>query len=191
MLAVFDGISGGGQGERASCIAAASFGEPYENGLPLKDAVKARLYEVNDKIRGYIDTKQFYRMGTTAAILYFEGKDAYVYNVGDSRIYSYYDGKLIRLSRDQVRGNSRLLAQCLGVISVDFRLSPNGNVDDVNAGKRYLICSDGLYDMLSDKEISRILAKGLSLEETVKRLKSEAYRQGAWDNITVILCEAE
>ena len=56
-------------------------------------------------------------------------------------------------------------------------------------GTRYLICSDGITDMLSDGEIADILARELPVKETVELLLGRALKKGGRDNATLVLCE--
>ena len=55
-------------------------------------------------------------------------------------------------------------------------------------GDRFLLCSDGITDMLSDGEIADILSRDISVEETVELLVDRALKKGGRDNITVVLC---
>ena len=63
--------------------------------------------------------------------------------------------------------------------------------DAVKYGDRFLICSDGLTDMVSEQEICNILAEGKKPEVTVKKLINAALRGGGNDNITVIICHVK
>lgn len=56
-------------------------------------------------------------------------------------------------------------------------------------GKRYLLCSDGLTDMLSDGEIADILTREITVQETVEVLLERTLKKGGRDNATIILCE--
>lgn len=56
-------------------------------------------------------------------------------------------------------------------------------------GDRFLLCSDGITDMLSDGEIADILSRDISVEDTVELLVDRALKKGGRDNITVVLCE--
>ena len=71
----------------------------------------------------------------------------------------------------------------------DLKLSPSLTSYPVAEGDRYLICSDGITDMLSDGEIADIFTREIPVEETVQVLVERALKKGGRDNITVILCE--
>ena len=58
-------------------------------------------------------------------------------------------------------------------------------------GYRYLLCSDGVTDMLSDQEIREILSQNNSLSETVQNLLEQALQKGGRDNVTIVLCEVQ
>lgn len=60
---------------------------------------------------------------------------------------------------------------------------------EVHPGMRYLLCSDGLTDMLSDGEIADILTRELPVQETVELLLERALKKGGRDNATMVLCE--
>ena len=71
----------------------------------------------------------------------------------------------------------------------DQKLVPSLTSYPVAEGDRYLICSDGITDMLSDGEIADFFTREIPVEETVQVLVERALKKGGRDNITVILCE--
>ena len=73
----------------------------------------------------------------------------------------------------------------------DLQLVPSVSGYPIIEGDRYLICSDGITDMLSDGEIADIFTREISTEETVQVLVERALKKGGRDNITVIMCEIE
>ena len=116
------------------------------------------------------------------------------WNLGDSRIYQISsEGKLGQLSLDHVLGGGRFgkppLTQYLGIPEESMGLEPTIVPQKAEIGTRYLICSDGITDMLSDGEIADILTREISVSETVELLVERALIKGGRDNITVILCE--
>ena len=81
------------------------------------------------------------------------------------------------------------LTQYLGIPEESMGLEPTIVPQKAEIGTRYLICSDGITDMLSDGEIADILTREISVSETVELLVERALIKGGRDNITVILCE--
>jgi len=196
-LCIFDGMGGEKQGEVAAYIAAKTFNETYKNREI--DAPQAFLtgscLEMNSKICEYQKENFIRNMGTTAAIL-FCGKDGvYACNLGDSRIYNYSSGRFIQLSRDHVHNgyNSKKapLTQNLGIPESEFVIEPYIIKSEYKDKDRYLLCSDGLTDMVSDNDITEVLDKGLSVQETTETLMTMALENGGVDNITIIICELQ
>ena len=80
------------------------------------------------------------------------------------------------------------LTQHLGINPEDFLIEPYIAKGELKAGDVYLLCSDGLTDMLSNLEIDEILSAGASPEEDVRRLVDAALEKGGKDNVTAIVC---
>ena len=132
-------------------------------------------------------------MGTTAAMLVFTGDGAYGCNLGDSRIYETGSGQFCKVSKDHVLGGSLFgkspLLQYVGIPESSMALEPSMAKLSPEPGKRYLLCSDGLTDMLSDGEIADILTREITVQETVEVLLERTLKKGGRDNATIILCE--
>lgn len=198
LLAVFDGMGGESCGEVASYLAAQSCGDFYQkNKQKLKGDPEQFLEEIcmemNRSVCGYSKENKIQSMGTTAALLVF-GKDAvYGCNLGDSRIYQSRNGQFRQISRDHVLGGLLFkkapLVQFVGIPEEHMKLEPSIVQEENTVGVRYLICSDGITDMLTDGEIADILTREISVEETVEILLDRALKKGGRDNATIVLCE--
>ena len=159
-------------------------------------------------------------MGTTLALLLFTGPVVTTVHVGDSRIYRLREGVLSLLTRDhsllqeqidagvltpveaRMSINRNFVTRALGV---DVLSEPEINEYDLAAGDLYLICSDGLPDMLSDEEIYDLLRGSAddeladdspvdgrvtevpALELVAAKLVDAANRHGGRDNVSVVL----
>jgi protein phosphatase len=195
VFAVFDGMGGEQQGEMASYIAASAFGALVAGRADA--APEAFLHdacmEMNKKICEYRNENRIRQMGTTAAIVLFAEDGAYICNIGDSRVYQYGGRRLARLSVDHsafgFKGRKPPLTQCLGIPASDFVIKPHIAKHAYKNGDRYLICSDGLTDMVPEKRIKKILSSKKGVRETVETLLQTALAAGGVDNITVVLCE--
>ncbi len=147
-------------------------------------------------------------MGTTVvSILAKDGSDElYVAHVGDSRCYCFYEGELTQVSEDHSLVNEYIKAGQItkeqaktfphkNVIMRALGMKDNVLVDiqkrTARAGEIYLLCSDGLSDMVPDSEMEKILASGIPLNEMTKQLVDMANANGGKDNITVILVKVE
>ena len=133
------------------------------------------------------------RMGTTAAILLFAPDEVYACNLGDSRIYRLRDNELSQISVDDIEhipeGVHRKagLTQFLGIPDDELSLDPHIIKCEIKRGDIYLICSDGLTDMLTNLEICSILRQHISVRQSVEHLIMQALRRGGRDNTTVIV----
>ena len=85
--------------------------------------------------------------------------------------------------------NKSPLTQYLGIPEDYMGLEPSVSSREPVIGVRYLICSDGITDMLSDGEIADILSRDIPVAKTVEILVDRALKKGGRDNITVVLCE--
>lgn len=143
-------------------------------------------------------------MGTTV-VCFLVSKDFKVYaSVGDSRLYAYNKKQLIQISEDQTFAAALYKAGYINkkeaknhprrsMLLCAVGSAPNESLDvqvkEVVGDNNYLICSDGLYNMLEDNEIKKILDEDISLKEKGDKLIDEANDQGGFDNISVILLE--
>ena len=132
-------------------------------------------------------------MGTTMALLSFSEKAIYACNLGDSRIYRHFQGKLQQISTDHVIGGKMLgkapLTQYLGFQEENMTLEPSIVEIGYQAGSSYLLCSDGVTDMLSDDEIQSVLNGTGTAEEKVSELLEQALSKGGRDNVTMVLAQ--
>ena len=198
LLAVFDGMGGESCGEMAAFLAAESCGEFYKekkkeiSEYP-EEFLNELCFQMNRAVCDYGQENKINSMGTTAAILAFGADQVYSCNLGDSRIYRHFQGKLQQISTDHVISGKMLgkapLTQYLGFQEENMALEPSIVEIGYQTGSSYLICSDGVTDMLSDEEIQEILSKTGTAEEKVEELLEMALSRGGRDNVTMILAQ--
>lgn len=198
LLAVFDGMGGESCGEMAAFLAAEACGEHFKTA---KDGIRNDPEEflneicesMNQAICDYGRTNKINSMGTTAALLAFAEDAVYSCNLGDSRIYKSDREKFYQISQDHVLGRSLFgkapLTQYLGMEEENLQLEPSISRQEIKIGDRFLLCSYGITDMLSDGEIADILSRDIPVAKTVEILVDRALKKGGRDNITVVLCE--
>jgi PPM family protein phosphatase len=130
-------------------------------------------------------------MGTTIAGLLITETRAVWFNVGDSRIYCERDGRFEQLSIDDVPPGPRsgMITQTVGGSPAFFPITPHIGEQQLLLLSHFLLCSDGLTDMLADDEIERRLfaADG---EEALRSLFAAAMHAGGSDNVSIILVSA-
>jgi protein phosphatase len=193
LLGVFDGLGGEECGEIASLLAAKCATNIVLSKKPT-DTLLQFCKEANDKICEYAADNNIISMGTTAAILAFAKNKIALCNIGDSKIFRFADEKLQQISIDHyaVTKSEKKppLSQNLGIPTSEMIIEPYIAVGQYNDGDIYLLCSDGLTDMVSIEEIKEILLK-IEFDKAVNRLLEKALENGGKDNITIILCRVE
>ncbi len=192
LFGVFDGMGGEECGEIASYIAAkeAALTRFGNNGISdLLEYCKT----VNQAICKHAEDYSISSMGTTAALLLFSKNGIDLCNIGDSRIFRYADDILEQISQDHVSisafGTKPPLTQNLGIPPSQLVIEPYFSQGGYSIGDKYLICSDGLTDMLTNDEITAVLKQ--SEEQTACVFVEEALKNGGKDNVTVILLEVK
>ena len=191
LLGVFDGLGGEECGEVASYIAAKAASELRSGDNPAFD-ILSLCSAANKKICSYADENSISSMGTTAAMLGFAKKKIILCNIGDSRIYRFNDAGLKQMSEDHVLtsgfGMKPPLTQNLGIPPTEMIIDPYLSELSYCDGDIYLICSDGLTDMVSDGQIAEVL-RSQPETEAADTLLDMALRAGGRDNVTIIICK--
>lgn len=194
-----DGMGGHNAGEIAASQAVSYLSSEITNlfltklhewsTIELAEKMRASLYKTNQWVY-HLGTKNFpYKgMGTTICSLLFYKNFLIHSHVGDSRIYLFREGNLTQLTKDHCWNTptnkpSNVLTQAIGVKE---SINPDIEIKQVSIGDFYLVCSDGLSDVLPDNTIKNILKKSCSLSTTLHCLVQESLRHGGKDDITAI-----
>ena len=209
---IADGMGGHQAGDTASQLAVTGLGTSWEQtALETQEEVARWLVSAIQK-----ENKEIYEegnanpekfgMGTTVVAVVMLKNTMLVAHVGDSRGYIIRDQAIKQLTSDhslvnelvktgeitssmaQRHPRKNVLLRSVGVpgeVDVDISVVSVQNKDYV------LLCSDGLSNMLSDREIRRIILQGKPLSEKVNQLIEEANEAGGSDNITVLLIKVE
>ncbi len=206
-----DGMGGYNAGEVASGMACALLKNELESTLPtnLQTGVEHHLLQeaigrTNEAIVQLANSQaQYSGMGTTLVLTLFHGQQLTVAHVGDSRLYLLRAKQLRQvtsdhsvlqaqidagiLTKDQARlsQNKNLVTRALGVeatVQAEIHTYPT------EPGDLYLLCSDGLSDMVDDSDIETMLKNyGHQLRLCADQLIAAANQNGGRDNITAIL----
>ncbi len=147
---------------------------------------------------------QYSGMGTTLVLAVFQETRVIVGHVGDSRCYLFRGGELYQITRDHsllqeqldaglitpeeaaVSLNKNLVTRALGV---EESVALEAHEHPLEPNDLYLLCSDGLTDMVNDGQIAKILALQEPLETKATRLVETANANGGRDNISVLLVQ--
>lgn len=197
-MAIFDGMGGENFGEQASFAAARRMQQMKRSLsdylIPEETYLERMVMQLNEAVLEEQRKMCTMHMGTTMVGLYFSGNHVHVCNVGDSRAYRLRNGELLQLSEDHLEklpdrtARKAPLSQHLGLDPEEFLIEPHIVKDKLERGDMYLLCSDGLTDMLTDNEISDIMLNDKVATSCVRELINSALEHGGRDNITVILC---
>ena len=132
--------------------------------------------------------------GTTLAALYITHRRVCVCNVGDSRVYRLRGKELSQLSQDHVDGRpyppgvKPPLMQHLGIDPKELLIRPYITKGRIAEGDCYLLCSDGLTDMLTELQIADMMIRIPDVTACAEALVKAALNHGGRDNVTVIVC---
>ena len=206
IFAVADGLGGHNAGDIASKIAVATILAGAKGGIDSPEALGALVQEANRAIHDSSVANPSQRgMGTTVTALAPLGASrVMVANVGDSRTSLYRAGDFIRISKDHSlvqdmidRGDidpdmgwrhpeGNVLTRALGIepmVEVDVY------VVDVMAKDRFLLCTDGLIDEVSEEDTAEILWRHTDPQECADALVARALENGGSDNVTVVVVD--
>ncbi|HEY7422254.1 MAG TPA: Stp1/IreP family PP2C-type Ser/Thr phosphatase [Gaiellaceae bacterium] len=203
LFAVADGMGGAQAGEVASQLAASALEAGDSDGLDGTKRIDALIQEANRRIFDRASTDPSASgMGTTMTVALVEGMTVAIGHVGDSRAYLVRGEQMEQLTEDHSLVNELLKTGKLSeeeaqihpqrsVITRAVGTDPDVDVDgftiEAEEGDVFLICSDGLTDMVEDEEILELVHQNRDdLDRAVKALVSAANRVGGEDNITAL-----
>lgn len=194
VVALADGMGGHNAGEVASADVLANlqfFLNDLPKGLSISD-FNEMMYSWLDSVNSMIASKglldpAMLNMGTTlVAVVYYEGKYYWI-NCGDSRLYRLRDGEMKQLSTDHSlntimgeKRHSNIVTNCIGGGCKNSYLDLYEFTADFLEGDAYLLCSDGLSDMVKDADIKRLMVEGAN----ANTLCEAAIEAGGYDNVS-------
>jgi serine/threonine protein phosphatase PrpC len=211
LVAVADGMGGHAAGEIASKIAittlaeiAAIFTSPEIDSDSADDIYLNSIHTIDQALNIAVqESPQLSGMGTTLTSLFLRNNSVALLHIGDSRAYRLRGNTFEQLSVDHTVIQELLNQGAISESEIATHpqrsvltqvLMGEGNLElplPVFEGKikdRYLVCSDGLSSVLSEKEIKSLI-KGKDREEAVNSLIDATYINGAPDNVTVVIAD--
>ncbi len=210
LCVVADGMGGHAAGEVASRLAVDTLSElATRSGIGVEDIV-TQVEEANTRILAAAEDPHQRGMATTisgVAVVDVDGRRRWVvFNLGDSRVYRYVDGGLTQVTVDHSEVQQLVDIGCLTpeqalthplrhTVTRSLGRTLDGPVDTwlltARSGDRFVVCSDGLTNELSDAEIAEILGAGHGPQHTATVLVERAVGHGGRDNVTVIVADAD
>jgi len=210
LFVVADGMGGAAAGEVASQLFIETALQVFLRNKRTSEQETVELIQeafrlANERIlKHVIEYPHDQGMGCTAELMTFSGQDYVLGHVGDSRGYLLRNGQLRRMTRDhsliQDQIDQGLITPVeakrhsfrniiLRAVGADATLAVDLIRGKSLPGDIFLICSDGLTDMVDDPSIQKVLSLSSDLVKKVEKLIHSAKAAGGYDNITVILCE--
>ncbi|MGE0331935.1 MAG: Stp1/IreP family PP2C-type Ser/Thr phosphatase [Ramlibacter sp.] len=212
-----DGMGGYNAGEIASGMATAfikselgrwlSQAGRHANAKEVRRAMEICVDNANRSIFNAANSNpQYSGMGTTLVLGVFQDTRLMLGHIGDSRCYRLRDGEFVQITKDHsllqeqmdaglitpeqaaTSTNKNLVTRALGV---EDAVLLEVNEHRVEPGDVYLMCSDGLSDMVDNENIAQLLATEVPLEQKVVQLVDAANANGGRDNISVLLVQAQ
>jgi len=213
---VADGMGGHAAGDQASRIAVKTIAEilsnydfsqddvedETESGMSVEELIRYALQEANEQILlASLSNQHLQGMGTTAIVAVENKGSLFVGHIGDSRTYLTRESQISQITEDhsvvqqlvkagaiseeeaQVHPYKNVITRCLGM---QANVEPDTLELVLQPGDKVLMCSDGLSNMVSDKQMEEMLNQNTP-EEACQKLVDLANENGGTDNITVVL----
>ena len=214
LFIVSDGMGGHNAGEVASLNATIAVNDHFTpeilaeikgDRIKINDELNDCLYIANQKILDLAENNTGYQgMGCTLVVALVERGALHIGHVGDTRAYLCDEDGIKLLTTDHSKvmelvkagqmtleeaRQSPLKNELSQAIGSPLSIIPGYNYQDLKNGDKVLLCSDGLWDMLSDEEIYQIVNQTLPAKTICEELVQRANDAGGHDNITMILFE--
>jgi PPM family protein phosphatase len=209
LLVIADGMGGHAAGEVASAVAVAAIAPLDHQGLhdseqmlsALADAVAAASNTLHDMTLADPSTEG---MGTTLTAMLWSGAQVAMCHIGDSRAYMLRDGDFFQITRDHTLVQSLVdegrlspaaaathpqRSLVMRALQSSTDADPDLGMREAQVGDRYLLCSDGLSDVVTEQTLHKTLISYPDPEQAVLQLIDLAIRSGGPDNITCIVAD--
>ncbi|TAH50661.1 MAG: bifunctional protein-serine/threonine kinase/phosphatase [Betaproteobacteria bacterium] len=195
LLAVADGVGGHAHGREAAeqtvrSLLADYFSTPQTWGV--EKSIDTVLGAVNRWLLGQSSKSRDYAgMATTLTAVLLRGRRYYVAHVGDSRAYRWRAGELLRLTEDHTWEHPELSNVLRRAIGLESRLLVDHDDGELQAGDRFVLVTDGVWNVLGDAGIAEVLHAHADAQQAADALTLEALRRGATDNSTALVANVD
>ncbi|MGH3304035.1 MAG: PP2C family protein-serine/threonine phosphatase [Streptosporangiaceae bacterium] len=209
LLAIADGMGGHAAGEVASAVAISAIApldeEDFTSGDEMLDALAAAVAAARDTLHEMSASDPAVEgMGTTLTALLWAGAEVAVCHIGDSRAYLLRDNDLYQITRDHTliqslvdegrlspaaAANHPQRSLIMRALQGSTEAEPDLAIHEALLGDRYLLCSDGLTDVVSDEDVHEVLSTGADPDDAVNHLITLAIHNGGPDNVTCIVAD--
>jgi PPM family protein phosphatase len=208
LLAIADGMGGHAAGEVASSVAISALAGLDRDDVPsdqLLDVLADAVASANSTLHEMsVEDPSVEGMGTTLTALLWEGGTVAICHIGDSRAYLLRDGDFRQITRDHTLVQSLVddgrlspaqaathpqRSLVMRALQSGTEAEPDLSILEAKKGDRYLLCSDGLSDVVSEETLHKALMRYADRDQAVTQLIELAIRGGGPDNITCIVAD--
>jgi PPM family protein phosphatase len=209
LLAIADGMGGHAAGEVASAVAISKIAPLDKQNLTdsddMLDALAAAVASARDMLHDMSEADPSTEgMGTTLTAMLWADAQVAVCHIGDSRAYLLRDGDLYQITRDHTliqslvdegrlspaaAANHPQRSLIIRALQGSADADPDLGMHEAFLGDRYLLCSDGLTDVVGDEAVHKILSRVTDADQAVSQLIDLAIENGGPDNITCIVAD--
>ena len=192
-FAVADGVGGHEGGRVAAELAVRGFLDGYYS-LPVTLPVERVAARVVSSLNRWMVAQgrqdpRLREMATTLSVLVLRERNAHIIHVGDTRIYRFRDRRMTRLTEDHTRRHPDMRHVLYRAVGIEDGIRCDYGCWNVQAHDRFLLCSDGVYDIVSDADLTSILAQRGEPTHAAKQIVAHALAQGGADNATAIVLD--
>ncbi len=193
VVAVADGVGGANGGRQAAEVTVRGFLDGYL-GLPETLGVERSAGRALDAMNRWVCAQgrqdpALQHMATTFSALVLRGRQAHTIHVGDSRIYRLRDDRLTRLTTDHTLNHPDLRHVLYRAVGIEDVLRVDYAADSLKLHDRFVLCSDGVHGVLSDRALQASMAERTSPQESAERLVRAAVEAGSQDNVTALVVD--
>ncbi len=183
--AVIDGMGGYAGGADAACLVATALSK-YDLSGKTSSEIDNYFYGLSKKVLQAGQAWQMPKMGAAFAMLTLKNDVVTVANVGDCRIYKYLPDEeiLAQISEDDRLRNGHGITQSIGCVLSELDSHPFS--ESVQAGTRFLICSDGVWGTINEDDLQLIAEKNMSATDVVCTIAERCYKENATDNCSIV-----
>jgi serine/threonine protein phosphatase PrpC len=196
MFVVADGIGGMGRGEEASRVAVEAllntYYDPELDDESPRERIIAAIQDANEAVRAHARTLKLNMLGTTlAGAVILPSGSAFLFNVGDSRIYLLNGHHIEQVTSDHslIDAHDNLSKAKLTAFIGQFQpVLPQIHVRELQPDDTLMICSDGLWGLVDPPEIAAVLLR-YPPRNAVDKLVRMVHERGARDNVTITIIQ--
>lgn len=190
---IADGMGGALGGRQAAEVTVRGFLDAYYNlpeTLGVERAAARSLAAMNRWVfaQAHHDS-QLENMATTFSALILRGRQAHVIHVGDCRIYRLRQHHLDRLTTDHIHHHPDMHHVLLRAIGLEDNVRADSTQHNLKMYDRFLLCSDGVHGVMTDKQLQKILDERGSPDEGAQRIVAAAMKAGSQDNATALVVD--